>query len=107
MVGIQNQHSVLIFTDAGGEGSVGFLHRFAIVGEVSKKDFFRKHLKFTFVQATQYNTEDAFGCNKCPGELLKGESEDDYEEIIILENFISVTEYIWETCNTQRRVCLK
>ena len=34
-----------------------------------------------FIHATQYNTEDAFGCSKCPDELLKGESEDDYETI--------------------------
>ena len=59
MVGIQNQHSVLIFTDAGGEGSVGFLHRFAIVGEVSKF-FFRKHLKFTFVQCNSIQYRRCF-----------------------------------------------
>ena len=34
-----------------------------------------------FIHATQYNTEDAFGCSKCPDELLEGESEDDYETI--------------------------
>ena len=55
MVGIQNQHSVLIFTDAGGEGSVGFLHRFAIVGEVSKKDFFQKAFEI-YIRAVQLNT---------------------------------------------------
>ena len=51
-----------------------------MVGEVSKKVF----LKAFEIQihATQYNTEDAFGCSKCPDELLKGESEDDYETII-------------------------
>ena len=55
MVGIQNQHSVLIFTDAGGEGSVGFLHRFAIVGEVSKKVFFQKAFEI-YICAVQLNT---------------------------------------------------
>ena len=34
-----------------------------------------------YIHATQYNPEDAFGCNKCPGELLKGESEDDFEDV--------------------------
>ena len=33
------------------------------------------------IHATQYNPEDAFGCNKCPVELLKGESEDDFEDV--------------------------
>ena len=34
-----------------------------------------------FIHATQYNPKDAFGCNKCPEELLKGESEEDFEDI--------------------------
>ena len=50
-----------------------------MVGEVSKKVFLKAFE--IFIHATQYNTEDAFGCSKCPEELLKGESEDDYETI--------------------------
>ena len=50
-----------------------------LVGEVSKKVFLRAFE--IVIHATQYNTEDAFGCSKCPDELLKGESEDDYETI--------------------------
>ena len=33
-----------------------------------------------YIHATNYNTEDAFGCNQqCPGELLNGEKEVDFE----------------------------
>ena len=47
---------------------------------VKKKCFFLKAFEI-YIHATQYNPEDAFGCNKCPGELLKGESEDDFEDV--------------------------
>ena len=50
-----------------------------LVGEVSKKVFLRAFE--IVIHANQYNTEDVFGCSKCPDELLKGESEDDYETI--------------------------
>ena len=50
-----------------------------VVGKVSKKVFLKAFE--IYIHATQYNPEDAFGCNKCPGELLKGESEDDFEDV--------------------------
>ena len=48
-------------------------------GNISKQVFLKAFE--IYINATQYNTEDAFGCSKCPGELLKGETEDDFENI--------------------------
>ena len=47
-----------------------------VKGEVSIQVFLKAFE--IYIHATQYNTEDAFGCSKCPEE---GESEDDYETI--------------------------
>ena len=47
------------------------------VGEISKKEFL-KAFKI-YIHATNYNTEDAFVCNQCPGELRNGEKEGDFE----------------------------
>ena len=46
-------------------------------GEISKQVFLKAFE--IYIHATHYNTEDAFGCNQCPGELKKGENEDDIE----------------------------
>ena len=46
-------------------------------GEISKKVFLKAFE--IYIHATHYNTEEAFGCNQCPGELEKGEQEDDFE----------------------------
>ena len=51
-----------------------------MLAKCQKKVFFLKAFEI-YIHATQYNPEDAFGCNKCPGELLKGESEDDFEDV--------------------------
>ena len=51
-----------------------------MLAKCQKKFFFLKAFEI-YIHATQYNPEDAFGCNKCPGELLKGESEDDFEDV--------------------------
>ena len=50
-----------------------------VVGKVSKQVFLKAFE--IFLHATQYNPKDAFGCNKCPEELLKGESEEDFKDI--------------------------
>ena len=50
-----------------------------VVGKVSKQVFLKAFE--IFIHATQYNPKDAFGCNKCPEELLKGESEEDFKDI--------------------------
>ena len=50
-----------------------------IIGEVSKNVFLKAFE--IYIHATQYNTEYAFGCNKCPGELLKGETEDNFGNV--------------------------
>ena len=50
-----------------------------VVGKVSKKVFLKAFE--IYIHVTQYNPEDAFGCNKCPGELLKRESVDDFEDV--------------------------
>ena len=47
------------------------------VGEISKKEFLKAFE--IYIHATNYNTEDAFGCNQCPGELRNGEKEGDFE----------------------------
>ena len=47
-------------------------------GEISKKVFLKAFE--IYIHATHYNTEEAFGCNQCPGELEKGEQEDDFEK---------------------------
>ena len=47
-------------------------------GEISKQVFLKAFE--IYIHATHYNTEDAFGCNQCPGELKKGENEDDFED---------------------------
>ena len=47
------------------------------VGEISKKEFLKAFE--IYIHATNYNTEDAFGCNQCPGELLNGDKEVDFE----------------------------
>ena len=47
------------------------------VEEISKKEFLKAFE--IYIHATNYNTEDAFGCNQCPGELLNGEKEVDFE----------------------------
>jgi len=47
--------------------------------EISKKVFFKAFE--IFLHATDYNMNDAFGCEKCPKELLKGETEDDFENL--------------------------
>ena len=47
------------------------------VGEISKKVFLNAFE--IYIHATHYNTEDAFVCNECPGELVNGEEEDDFE----------------------------
>ena len=60
MVGIQNQHSVLIFTDAGGEGSVGFYIASQLWAKCRRKFFFRKHLKFTYVQCNSIQYRRCF-----------------------------------------------
>ena len=46
-------------------------------GEISKKVFLKAFE--IYKHATHYNTEEAFGCNQCLGELEKGEQEDDFE----------------------------
>ena len=46
-------------------------------GEISKKVFLKAFE--IYIHATHYNTEEAFGCNQYPGELEKGEKEDDFE----------------------------
>ena len=46
-------------------------------GEISKKVFLKAFE--IYIHATHYNTEEAFGCNQCPGELEKGDQEDDFE----------------------------
>ena len=50
-----------------------------VVGKVSKQVFLKAFE--IFIHARQYNPKDAFGCNKCPEELLKGESEEDFKDI--------------------------
>ena len=47
------------------------------VGELSKKVFLNAFE--IYIHATHYNTEDAFVCNECPGEIVNGEKEDDFE----------------------------
>ena len=45
---------------------------------VKSKQIFLKAFEI-YKHATHYNTEEAFGCNQCPGELMNGEKEDDFE----------------------------
>ena len=45
---------------------------------VKSKQIFLKAFEI-YIHATHYNTEEAFGCNQCPGELMNGEKEDDFE----------------------------
>ena len=40
-------------------------------GEISKQIFLKAFE--IYKHATHYNTEEAFGCNQCPGELMNGE----------------------------------
>ena len=40
-------------------------------GEISKQIFLKAFE--IYIHATHYNTEEAFGCNQCPGELMNGE----------------------------------
>ena len=55
MVGIQNQQSVLIFTDAGGEGSVGFYIASQLWAKCRRKFFFQKAFEI-YIRAVQLNT---------------------------------------------------
>ena len=44
------------------------------------RDVFFKAFEI-YIHATKYDAEEAFGCPKCPGELLKGEKETDFENV--------------------------
>ena len=47
--------------------------------EISRSVFFKAFE--IYIQAIKYDVEEAFGCKQCPGELLRGEKEEDFENI--------------------------
>ena len=46
----------------------------------SQEVFFFKAFEI-YIHTIKYDVEEAFGCPQCPSELLKGEKEEDFENI--------------------------
>ena len=48
--------------------------------EIARNVFFKAFE--IYIHATKYDVKEAFGCDKCPGELLRGEKETDFDNEI-------------------------